>query len=295
MEIRYSSMVSTSFGFIPDCELKTVLFPANPAIPVPLPAGIMGPTSLTPKLAYFVGYFFGDGGLKDVERSFRVSGRREHKMIIADEYEIQIQLMQSLYFDLFGRLPPIRYERLNKGERMVYLNPTDKQTYCFLTSIFELPSGPKTTSLHIPQVIQVAPIELRQWFLRGLFDAEGDTRATEKGLISSPRVKIRMKCIPFISQVKDLFETSFQIPMNGPYLDTANASAYVQVDRFSHIIRLSENTLFLHPIKRWRLEKLADFLRTRTRFFKDSPTKSLRNGQVAQPDMVSLVFCDKTL
>ena len=48
------------------------------------PHKIKLPTYLTPKLAYFVGYFLGDGGLKDIRRSYDLHGRYEHKMIVGD-------------------------------------------------------------------------------------------------------------------------------------------------------------------------------------------------------------------
>lgn len=260
-------MAQTAYGSIPDAELQVPQFSILPAIPLSVVAEKNLPSVLTPSLAYFAGFFFGDGGLKDIERSFMVTKRREYKMIIADEFELQIRTVQSLYQDLFGKLPPLRFERLSKGEHTVYINPTSKAVYLFLTRTFELPCGPKTSFLSIPTIIWNAPRELQQWFLRGLFDAEGDTRAIEKGFTSAPRIKLRMKCIPFVKQVKQLFESSFGIKMNGPYLDKNGASAYVQVERFLDIMALSQQSLFLHPIKRWRLEQTAKMLAARSNTF----------------------------
>src|SRR3989338_1188523 len=260
-------MLRTAYGFISESELVDPFCPASPIDSLPSHEFANCPTELSPKLAYFAGYFFGDGGLKNVERSYLVSRRREYKMIIADEFESQMMFIQSLYSDLFGDCPPIRYERLSKGERTLYINPTSKRVYLFLTVLFELPCGSKTNSLHAPAVVWNAPVELQRWFLRGLFDAEGDTRAVEGGFKSAPRVKIRMKCIPFIREVKSLFESAFGLKINGPYLDPNNVSAYIQVERFSDIVFLAENHLFLHPVKQWRLAKTAEKLSLRTQRF----------------------------
>ncbi|MFH0954629.1 MAG: LAGLIDADG family homing endonuclease [Candidatus Micrarchaeota archaeon] len=252
-------MVQTTYGAISDSELQEPVFSRLPSVPLPV-LHENCPTELNPELAYFVGYFFGDGGLKDVEKSFQKTDHREYKLIIADEFELQMKLIQRLYGRLFGVIPPIRYERIEKGERTLYINPTSKRVYLFLTTVFELPKGSKTSDLHIPKVIWFAPRELQAWFLRGLFDADGDTRAVEAGFRSAPRVKLRMKCISFVQEVKMLFEQVFNMHVNGPYFDKNNASAYIQIERFSDICELSKNVLFLHPIKRWRLTKTADFL-----------------------------------
>ncbi|MDO8537675.1 MAG: LAGLIDADG family homing endonuclease, partial [archaeon] len=99
-----------------------------------------------------------------------------------------------------------------------------------------------------------------QWFLRGVFDADGDTRAVEAGFKSQARVKIRMKSQQFIVELKNLLESSFNVSVNGPYNDQSIESSYIQVERQADIIKLSNMQLFFHPIKRWRLDKVKEQL-----------------------------------
>jgi len=250
-------MVTTAYGFISDTELLIPIFPSSPSILLSLNKNYFDcwPKKLTPPLAYFIGYFYGDGGLKDTQKTFVKTNRFEYKLIIADEFEIQIKIIQKLFQNLFGFKPPIRYERIEKGEHTYYLNPTNKAVYLFLTNVFELPSGPKSYTLKIPKQILISNTCLKKWFVRGIFDADGDTRAVEKGFTSQSRVKLRMKPHKFITGMKSLLESTFNVSVNGPYYDKGNNSSYIQVERFKDLKLLNKQMLFLHPIKRWRLNK----------------------------------------
>ena len=250
-------MVTTAYGVIPNSELLLPLFPSNPSLSLNLNSGAFDylPNKLTPSLAYFIGYFYGDGGLKDIQKTFVKTGCFEYKLIIADEFEMQIKIIQNLFQDLFGFKPPIRYERIEKGEHTYYLNPTNKAVYLFLTSVFELPPGPKSNALKVPKQILSSSNTLKRWFVRGVFDADGDTRAVEHGFTSQSRVKLRMKPLGFIKGIKRLLEEVFYVSVNGPYFDKGKHSSYIQVERFEDIKLLNSRQLFLHPIKRWRLNK----------------------------------------
>ena len=154
-------MVTTSYGTVPNAELMLPSFPLDPSVKLTGNKHSLSnlPDKLTPALAYFVGYFYGDGGLKDIQRTFAKTRRFECKLIIADEFEIQIKIIQKLFQNLFGFKPPIRYERISKGERTYYINPTNKTVYFFLTNIFELPPGPKSDRLKVPRQILVGERE----------------------------------------------------------------------------------------------------------------------------------------
>lgn len=210
------------------------------------------PAMLDPKLAYFAGYFFGDGGLKDIKKTYLKTKRFEYKIKIADEFFLQIKFIQELFRDLFGKYAPIRAA---KEGRFFYIDPTCKDVYLFLTKVFELPPGPKSNILRLPAVIKSAGQEIKKWFVRGVFDADGDTRAVEHGFNSQSRVKLRMKSKLFIYEMKELLSENFNVSVNGPYFDKVTNSAYIQVERHADIISLGNQKLFIHPIKRWRLEK----------------------------------------
>ena len=216
------------------------------------------PNCLNPELAYFLGYFLGDGGLKDIKKSFQKRGVYEYKIKIGDEFLVQVERIQKIIYELFKVNYPIRDERIHKGERLYYLEFNNKILYRYLVKVFGLYPGSKNISLEVPQLILDSTDSIKKWFLRGLFDADGDTRAAEKVKISQPRIKLRMKSKAFILKIKELLESSFNVSVNGPYEDKKWGSVYIQVERKNDIIKLNESFLFLHPIKKWRLNKICE-------------------------------------
>lgn len=216
------------------------------------------PVKLTPKLAYFIGYFVADGGLKDVFRSYKTSGRFEYKMIVGDEFLIQCKLIADLFEELFKVKFPIRMERIEKGEKFYYVNPTNKVIYRFITQVFDMPSGPKTSCIRVPEVIDKSSEDLQKWFLRGVFDADGDTRAIESGKLLAPRIKLRSRSKYFVIEIKSLLENTFKSKINGPYFNEKDKCYYIQIENKKDIIHLHKEKIFIHPIKKWRLEKYIE-------------------------------------
>ncbi|PIN99107.1 MAG: hypothetical protein COT90_01110 [Candidatus Diapherotrites archaeon CG10_big_fil_rev_8_21_14_0_10_31_34] len=220
------------------------------------------PKKLNPKLAYFVGYFLGDGGLKDIKKTYLKTRRFEHKIIVGDEFLEQIKKIKKLFYELFGAVFPIRTERIQKGEQLYYLNPTNKVIYRFLTEVFGVPSGKKYETLKVPILIENSFPEIKKWFIRGVFDADGDTRAVERGLNSQPRIKLRMKSHNFIKSMKEILQEVFNISVNGPYFDLGKQSSYIQIERHKDIEKLNNEILFIHPVKQWRLNKMVSLMTT---------------------------------
>jgi len=215
---------------------------------------------MTPKLAYFIGYFIADGGLKDIYRSYKISNQFEYKMIVGDEFLIQAEIIKNLFKSLFRLEPPIRTEGIKKGENYFYINPTNKIIYRFLTQVFDMPCGTKTDKIKIPKLILSSNKEIQKWFIRGVFDADGDTRATEfiKDKLSTSRIKLRMRSRVFIKQIKKLLTNIFKISVNGPYHNKRDKCWYIQVERKDCIKSLQKENIFIHPIKRWRLERYVN-------------------------------------
>jgi len=212
------------------------------------------PLSLDPKLAYLTGYLYGDGGFKDIKNSYKKHNRFEHKIIVGDEFKVQVERVKHLFEQLFDLQTTIRDERIEKGENMYYINPTSKIVYRFFVKIFGFPEGPKR-NIRFPKIIEKAPQEIRRWFIRGFIDADGDVRATEhyKNRLSSPRIKVRLAERYFINQLKESLNKDFKLNFTGPY-SNSKRDWYIQCAK-SSMINADKQTLFTHPIKRWRLEK----------------------------------------
>ncbi|MBT3984867.1 hypothetical protein HOD38_02990 [archaeon] len=213
------------------------------------------PTSLDPRLAYLVGYLYGDGGFKDIKNSYKKHKRFEHKIIVGDEFKIQIERIKKLFFSLFNLQTKIRDERIKKGELMYYLNPTCKIVYRFLVKNFEFKEGPKG-NITMPKIIKNSSSEIKQWFLRGFVDADGDTRATEyysSRKLPSPRIKVRLADKNFINELKINLNQEFNLNLTGPYSDNER-NWYIQCGK-GGMINAHKKMLFTHPIKKWRLKE----------------------------------------
>ena len=170
------------------------------------PHKIKLPKFLDPKLAYLAGYLHGDGGFKDIRKSYNKNNRFEHKIIVGDEFEIQINRIKLLFKDLFNLNTTMRKERIEKGERLYYLNPTCKIVYRFFTKVLGFTEGPKR-NIKIPKIIKAAPSNLMKWYLRGFVDADGDVRATEyyRKKPTTPRFKVRLADKNFVFITKQRF------------------------------------------------------------------------------------------
>ena len=224
------------------------------------PHKIQLPTHINPKLAYLIGYLYGDGGLKDIRRSYKISKRFEHKIIVGDEFETQIiNIINPLFQQLFNLHTKIRYEKIKKGIKIYYINPTSKVIYRFLTNVFNFPEGPKKGKLKIPYLIKNSNKRIKLWFIKGLLDADGDVRAMEKfsdlnKKHKSPRIKLRMADKNFICEIKDLINQDFDLGFTGPYSDTGK-DWYIQ-GAVGSLKKANKLNIFIHPIKKWRLSKL---------------------------------------
>jgi intein/homing endonuclease len=127
------------------------------------------PKKLTPELSYFVGFFVGDGGLKNENPA--TTDKRQYQLIVGDHSRAFTLKLITLFYRIFGFAPPLREERIQKGEEFYYINPTSKAVHLFLTTVIGLKSG--KGEKFVPKVILAASKPLQKWFLRGYFDAEG--------------------------------------------------------------------------------------------------------------------------
>jgi len=224
------------------------------------------PIYLTPKLSYFIGYFAADGALKNIFKSFDNRGRFDYKFKVGDEFLVQTQIIQNIFNELFGYAPPIRTERIEKGEKYYYIELGSKVVYRYLTGTFGFPCGSKTDCLEIPPIIRNAPKELRKWFVRGFLDADGAVKTMEQydDIPVGNYVYINIKPLKFELQLMDIIKEDFGVQFFKPSHDKEYEAWKTGTSAFKNIIRLHEQKIFIHPIKRWRLEKLVKILNTGT-------------------------------
>ena len=66
------------------------------------PHKITVPSKINPKLSYLIGYIYEDGGLKNIRRSYKTNGRFDHKIIIGDEFKLQIEPISKLMKEILN-------------------------------------------------------------------------------------------------------------------------------------------------------------------------------------------------
>jgi len=249
-------MIETAYGKIPENELVLPKIPNSPVEIIKKNGELI---QLSPKLAYFVGYFCVDGGLKDIKRSKEVTGRYEYKLIVGDEFLMQVELIQRLYKELFNKKVLIRTERIEKGEKFYYINPTSKYVYKFLVKVFDLPPKSKCDIVEVPKIILKANKDIRKWFVRGVFDGDGGTKTMEnpKIRLGGNFVYLNMKSKRFVNQIKKILKVDFNV--NFFKISSNGKDGCWKIGTGSrYIVKiLNKQKLFIAPIKRWRLEKLA--------------------------------------
>jgi len=254
--LKNNYMIETTYGKIPENEL---ILPKIPNFPIETVNKNGTQIQLSPKLAYFVGYFCVDGGLKDIKRSKKVTGKYEYKLIVGDEFLINAEFIQRLYKKLFNKKVPIRTERIEKGERFYYINPTSKNVYNLLVNTFDLPPGPKCDIIKVPKVILKSKKDIRKWFVRGVFDGDGGTKVMEKPNVrlASNFIYLNMKSKIFVNQIKKILEHDFNVNFFKTSSNGKDGCWKIGTGSKHMVKVLKEQKLFIASIKRWRLEKLA--------------------------------------
>lgn len=220
------------------------------------------PKVLSPKLAYFIGYFSADGALKDIFKSLKTSGHYDYKFKVGDEFLMQTLIIQNIFGDLFNFKPPIRTERILKGENYYYIELASKVVYRYLTTVFEFPCGSKIETLKIPELIQKAPKELRKWFVRGFFDADGGVKTMEQ-YNTKPignYIYLNIRAYNFEKQIIEFLKKDFGAQFFKPSLNKKDNAWKTGTSAKENIIKLYKQKIFIHPIKRWRLAKLVKLL-----------------------------------
>ena len=208
------------------------------------------PLQISTELIYICGYLYGDGWLSSKDYSIK----------FVDEYKEQIFIIQKYIKRLFGYSAAIYYHK-NKTELAVY----SKVIYIFFNKIFEMPIGVKHGSLNIPNVLQKLPRQFKMEFIRGVLDADGgicrieDYNEIPKWFLHYPQIELSQKSMNFLNGFKNLLiECGFKVL--GPYYNKNNKCYKLVIGGKNQIINCCNSTVFNHPIKKQRLNKLTNAL-----------------------------------
>jgi DNA-binding CsgD family transcriptional regulator len=167
------------------------------------PHEIIIPGKISEKLAYLIGYWFGDGTLsKQNNRTMRIE--------FYDECKEQLELIAGLILDIFGLRPS--YWRKDPRHNCWIVRYNSVLLGKYFENVLGLPSGRRIKTGYFPEFVE--PPELAKAFVAGFFDAEGHIfHAPNTGY----HLVISQRNSAFLEKFKELlvklgFESKFQGP-----------------------------------------------------------------------------------
>jgi len=211
------------------------------------------PISISPQLAYYIGFLHGDGHVDK-------NGKR---VSFFEKYGAQLKIINKLNRLLFNVNGDLYFRKDEKREfwtldiRRVTINS-------FLSDIIGIKRG-KRVSNKIPEKI-IKNKELLKWYLCGLFDAEGSMPLNPKNR-KNLYIDIAMRDVDLISKVKTLL-LEFGIESYGPYKRVSKSphSNNLTIESELRIRKQSEIKKFLteigtlHPDKVRRKDLILSLL-----------------------------------
>ncbi len=213
------------------------------------------PKSVTPSLAYFVGYLLGDGYLC-------TDGKR---IEFIDEDQCQLEQISSLAENLFG-FPGILRARPNppSTNNIFLLTLSRIAIHSFLNLVLGIQPGTKI-NLGIPPLVK-GNRELLRWFPRGVFDADG-TLPKNPEKAKQLFIDIALKDLNFIIEIREALET-FGVKTLEPYprksLSPATGKSCVtwelRIRRKGEISEFLHEIGFIHPKKMERQARTIAFI-----------------------------------
>lgn len=129
------------------------------------------PKFLTPKLAYLIGSLR-DGSLPEVYNN---------------QYEVQFsqkntEWLEHVIIPIIEDAFKIKTGTKSYGEQTPRVRIYSKPIYIFIKRFFEHPKRLQVM-WEVPTLIRNSPAEIKKWFIRGFFDAEGEINIKQKRIV----------------------------------------------------------------------------------------------------------------
>ena len=129
------------------------------------------PKSLNPQLAYLLGALR-DGSLPAVYNN---------------QYEVQFsqknkEWLEKTIVPLIEKAFKIKAKVESYGNQTRRVKIYSKPIYFFIKKFFEYPERLQVT-WEVPFLIRTSPLEIKRWFVRGFFDAEGEINVKQKRIV----------------------------------------------------------------------------------------------------------------
>lgn len=160
---------------------------------------------------YFLGLLLGDGCL--VHRK-----RGQYKNMYHVQISFATKKEAGICRSIVNRLFEIN-SSIYLGKGCYNLCIYSKPLVILLNSIYDIPIGEKYSKLHVPKLIKFSSRSLISYFLKGVFDSDGNIYRYRKG----KSVQLRQHSESFIRELRELF-SRVGIDFRPPYYDKANNS-----------------------------------------------------------------------
>jgi intein/homing endonuclease len=162
-------------------------------------------------LSYFLGLLLGDGCLVHRKRGHK-QNLYHAQISFATEQESKFGMQLVRY--LFNIKSSIYF-----GRGCYNLCIYSKPLVIFLNVFYQIPIGEKYSKLTVPEIISLSSNKSISYFLKGVFDSDGNIYSYRKG----KSVQLRQKSKFFLDELHYLF-CKLGLNFNKPYYDTANNS-----------------------------------------------------------------------
>jgi len=198
--------------------------------------GVKLPRNITPKLSYFMGWFVGDGHMKETSN---------YLIKISEKSTDQLnQVLRPLFIDLFSVDPPL-FKRYMGG---FALQVGCKPIYRFIKNVLKLKVGV------IPEIVWQLDSVNKIHFLMGVFDSEGHVIPTSP----NHRVVISQSDHGFLNDVRRLF-LDVGIIFLSPIKHTTTLGIWhsIQIRKKSDLLKFCSEARSYHVDKNKKLQNLV--------------------------------------
>ncbi len=194
------------------------------------------PKFITPKLSYLIGWIVGDGNLDSHKNKCQIRIYENNKNTLN-------KLIKPLTIEIFNSNPSLMK---HKTKNCYILSIRSKPIFKFLKDVLKIKVG------EIPEVIKNADIVNKKFFIRGLFDAEGDVSK----IYSRSRwsVRISQNNFNFLKDIQYMLK-EMGILTKGPYHFSGAFS--IAIYKKFDILNFKKLIGSSHPNKAKKLENLS--------------------------------------
>lgn len=201
------------------------------------------PKNIFPELSYLIGWLVGDGCFDDHNNHYRVK--------ITEKNEEQLKwVLKPIIERIFGVRCLIRKDNPSPCVKI-----NSKPVFRYLHKVLGVRVG------KIPEIIKNIDIVNKRFFLRGVFDAEGDV---DQNYLRS-KIRISQASVEFLEFLIGVLR-EIGIGVNGPYSQKTSNCHHIEIRKKSEILKFIEMIGSSHFKKRKRFDILEKEIRSKYTF-----------------------------